>query len=107
MPLALKVFTGSGRYIVQEVARKIPQSRYSCKKKWFLGVRLIPLTAADKAGERGSCHVMLFIVWNLQFQNCNIIKQDVNDFVSAAYWSNFLMDVKIGRVKWGRVGHQG
>jgi len=44
-----KVFTGSGRYIVKEVERLVPEGKYSSKKKWFLGVRLLPLSEEDKA----------------------------------------------------------
>jgi len=43
-----KVIPGSSRYIVKEIQRKIPQARYLVKKKWFLGVRLVPLTERDR-----------------------------------------------------------
>jgi len=44
-----QVFSGSSRYIVQEVGKRVPQAKYSTKKKWYLGIRLIPLTGYDKA----------------------------------------------------------
>jgi len=45
----MQVFTGSSRYIVKEVGRLVPEAKYSAKKKWFLGIRLIPLTDEDRA----------------------------------------------------------
>lgn len=44
-----EVYEGSSsRYIITEVKVKVPDAKYLTKKKWFLGIRIIPLTDRDR-----------------------------------------------------------
>ena len=40
--------SSSSSYIINEVKLNVPEAKYLTKKKWFLGVRIIPLTDRDR-----------------------------------------------------------
>ena len=85
----MQVFTGSSRYIVKEIERLVPEAKYSSKKKWFLGIRLIPLTDHDRAGRMekenqvrcptdASSHGLCVLTWIVLFDKC-ISKKRLNE----------------------------